>query len=233
MTRDKIKAQYALMESIWRNRDWKKAHTMFPSLFKAVYIETKKDFDYIDGWFYMGNIINRVDEFSGQYIKLDDLLNAVGEKRRFPDFDQIVCWRNVLRINPNHKNAWLKLARLYINNDLDLTEAATCFKEVLRIEPTNIEALCKLGGIQHYFLCLKKEEEEVSLEEKNKAMHPYLRSIEVHPEKAAYYEAYYWLGEMEEQFGDKNKAIDYYQQQVNYTNDAYCKKRIKELSKDN
>lgn len=58
------------------------------------------------------------------------------------------CFRNAVRLDPKHWNAWCGLGCIYYKNEL-YVDAELYYKKALKIAPTNPVLMCQLAVVQH------------------------------------------------------------------------------------
>lgn len=88
---------------------------------------------------------------------VDEYLRA-GDLHAEQDFNTraIAIYKKVVSIDPEHIEAFHKIAKLYLKEDL-LGDARVCYEKILRIKPKDQEAIKALSAIEHSKQ-LKREE---------------------------------------------------------------------------
>lgn len=60
----------------------------------------------------------------------------------------MTCFRNAVRLDPKHWNAWCGLGHIYYKNEV-YVNAELYYKKALKIAPTNPVLMCQLAVVQH------------------------------------------------------------------------------------
>ena len=102
------------------------------------------------------------------YLKNEEKEKAVNEYLKAGDlhaeeelnFRAIAIYKKLVGIDPEHVEAFHKMAKLYLEEDL-LGDAGVCYEKILKIRPKDKEAIKALSVIEHSKQ-LKKEERDSS-----------------------------------------------------------------------
>ena len=186
----------------------------------------------------------------GRFYYLDDenlLIEALLSSEIL--FNSIEDFHRIGVVNNNNVQTWL-YEGAKAERDEHHEKTVSCYSKALEMEPDNIEALWGVASA-YYSIAEKNEKSELmtnpwelddieieafsneeAVKAAKEAIKYFERLFEVNAKKAAEeYEACYLAAETHKLLGSIDKALEYYNQQVKFTNDDYCKNEIKALTK--
>jgi tetratricopeptide (TPR) repeat protein len=212
----------------------KKDSTKQKEAFECYYKASQLDPRDPEIWYEMGEIIDNAEINEEEYVSTQSLRDIIKPGLSYDDFDQIVCFQKTIMLDPKHIGALKRIAELFHISD-DTSNAAEAFKKVIELNPNDIEALCKRASNCHSLAISGEEYSEIELKDPKmleEAIKCYNSAIEKDPKGAADYEAFYWMAEISLLKKEKRSALMWFNKQVEYTEDNYCKKEGEKLARE-
>lgn len=118
--------------------------------------------------------------------------------------DAITCWRKCVRLDPAHKDAWLRLGDAHVEAD-DAANAVRAFNRVVKLDPRAALAWYRLGTLT---FPAPGDDNPTHLKRAERYLK---RAIETDPRgKRLGWEPYAWLAEIAERRRDDPGALAWY-----------------------
>ena len=118
--------------------------------------------------------------------------------------DAITCWRKCVRLDPKHKDAWLRLGDAYVATD-DPANAAKAFTRATKLDPRAALAWYRLGTLA---FPPAGDDTPAKLKRAERFLQ---RAIDADPKaKKLGWEPYAWLAEIAERRRDDPGALAWY-----------------------